>query len=273
MNEQSFGQHNQEMIRKSGPEFFDILEDESVQARLKEDIAKHDGLVRIFVHPYFEQMLSLKGVESSNLDSEIETRYEKLNNSEDPIDQRESRVTKGFMRVLESSDEQTPPVLVFEEKESMSISQKIIEKLAPEIKRPVYYIPTHRWDPVPIIAGELPTDRYGQRKGADEAWELLSEYFKDLGIKKILLGGQLLYLNTDYNYSHPGNVDKGEEVRDRLLGDDYHELKASFKGCVFETYRHLFENMGDIIELSNMSYPNNSNDINRLKQGQEIIKS
>lgn len=272
MSEKNFGQHNQEMISKSGPEFFDILEDESIQTRLKREIELQGGVVRVYVHPSFEQMLSLQRVAPTDLDAAIKERYEKLNNSEDPVDQRESRVTKGFMRVLESSDEKTPPVLVFEEKESMAISEKIIEKLAPEIKRPVYFIPTHRWDPVPLIAGELPQDRYGQRKGTDEAWELLSEYFKSLGIKKILLGGQLMYLNTGYNYSHPGNIGKGEEARDRLLGDDHHELKASFKGCVFETYRHLLENMGDIVELSNMSYPNNRHDINQLRQGKEIIE-
>lgn len=272
MNEQSFGRHNEEMIRKSGPEFFDILEDESIQTRLKEDIAKHDGLVRIFVHPFFEQILVLKNVEVGNLDSEIKQRYENLNNSTDDIDKRERRVTAGFARVLESEDAQTPPVLVFEEKESMGISQKITEKLAPQAKRPVYFVPTHKWDPVPMIAGELPKDKYWQHKGADEAWQLLAEYFKDLGIKKILIGGQRLIINPHGNpYSHPGNIGQGKEARDKLLEDDLNELEAEFKGCVFETYRHLYDNMGDIIELSNMSFPNNRNDINRLKQEQEVI--
>lgn len=273
MNEQSFGYHNQEMISRSGPEFFDILENESIQARLKEEIARHDGLVRIFVHPFFNKIVGLKHVASGNLNEQIERRYKALDESEDDIDRREARVTKGLVRILESSDEQTPPVLIFEEKDSMPISEKIIEKLAPKTNKPIYFVATHQWDPVPMIAGELPQNRYGDRRGADEAWELLSEYFENLGIKKILLGGQLLYLNTDNKHPQPFSVSRGKAARDKLLQDDLSETKANFEGCVFETYRHLLENMGDIVELSNMSYPNNSNDINRLKQGQQIIES
>lgn len=161
-------------------EFTKLTEPET--EALRQEIAKNNGVIRIFIHPFSRS-------------SDPETGHDL---------KKDDRVIKILRKVFKSK--LSPPTFILEEHHLMSIwdNPKILEKLAVNI----YTIPTISNHGFPI----LDTSRF--TKGYDTPTELSKDYmqkvarqfitmlmtFKFLGVKKIILGGRNLEWDNENNH-------------------------------------------------------------------------
>jgi hypothetical protein len=156
-------------------ELFDLSEQQ--KSKLRDEVKKHKGLVRVFIHP----VAKLKS------GKEIENK---------------ERVSDILGRTILS--EKTPPIIVFENAGAIEGWKKSIEKHA-QITKNIYIVSTILDYPYPIVPGKPePSERdengYLQDKDDDyieEGVTMFIEFLKDAGVKKIMVGGTNLEVIDD----------------------------------------------------------------------------
>lgn len=180
-------QENPESINESGEKFgfelFNLSPDQ--KQKLKDRVEKHNGLIRIFIHPDVEPIDN----------SEIENQQ---------------RVKDIFFKSIFS--ENSPPIIVFENNENIVNNPESLEKSlgTPE---DVYLIPTIKDYPYPIVPGtEEPMGRDEKGQILDEdlryidlGFAYLVKYLNELGVKKILVGGTSLAIDGGHLTQCVGN--------------------------------------------------------------------
>lgn len=177
--------------------FFEI--DSETEKRLKKSIEQSKGLIRIFIHPNFEE-------------------YAAHEDKPEQIRQLE-QVKKIFDKIVSSSSGHTPPLFIFE---SGWKADEFLEKeavLADIAERDIYVIRTEGASPNPLppdfeekgrAFGEYfelsPERREARKEQREEMWKWIVEEFLKWKIKKILIGGAELYVSEDENIGHSGCV-------------------------------------------------------------------
>lgn len=176
---------------------------------LKEKIAKWNGVIRVFVHPSF---MPANHHEKALVD---------FPGSED--------TEKYVKRILNLSD--TPPVIVMEEHKNYDTSKQRFEKGS---KQQAYFVETENSD----------SSLFGDPKG----FEKLADLFSELGVQKVLIGDQILWIDTDY-IQDAGNL---------KIHDDYgyEDQRPWVGGCVGKVIEQLNDPRFKI-EISYISYPDN----------------
>lgn len=177
---------------------------------LMERIEASKGLVRIFVHPFFE----------AHNHSEI--------NAEDPDFPNEEPVSRDvdliLQRILEKEPGKTPPVIVLEEEKHVKKTGEYLSFFAKESGAPSYLVPTMAASPRPKLTPPGVPDH----AKSPESWQKLTSKLWDLGVRKAIIGG--MYLN----------------VRDRSMfpkEEGGEKLKKEWDS-VFESYRRQRERQG-----------------------------
>ena len=210
---------NHEKLPEYVHNFFEL--DETRLEVLKERIKKFDGLVRLFVHPYF-----------ITADEE-----------EDGFSQQKLNAINRAINILATNDPaKVPPLMIMEGQEKLPVLAENIQEFNSEFLsghpkfRDVYIIPTRAGnspEPAPVnkidIKPSANDDGDIREYESDANWSVLTAKLKQLGVKKILIGGMLM-----------------EAVK---MTDDG---KLKGVGCVGATIRHLQDDFK--VELSNLSY-------------------
>lgn len=187
--------------QKNHERFVDFLNLSPEQEdELKKSIEENNGLVRIFVHPFFNKI-------TPNYKKERAEKIKVMN--------------LALQKILSLPKEKTPPILFFEEMEKISELEDNIQAIGTtEFKNKVYTVPTFRKDPEPAI---LDTDGRLIRN-PEKHWKVMNEKLKSMGVKKIFIGG-MEFLTYALGRSWPNEPDKieflgcvGESVR-RLSKD------------------------------------------------------
>lgn len=142
---------------------------------LAERIQSHRGLVRIFVHPFFEIY--------TNPEAYLENPdYHRRN----PRAKSAETILK---RILEKEPSKTPPIIVLEGQKKLTTTARYLSLLAKDSGNPVYLVPTRSlFSPVPSFA----PPGVGDKLSESEAWQKFTQELLRLGVKRAIVGGMRL---------------------------------------------------------------------------------
>jgi len=159
---------------------------------LKGDIKLFKGLVRIFVHPFYEQ-LERGG---------SEFREQGMN-----------KVRKGIKRIINSTHENVPPLIFMEEETRIN---DIRQELKPELAHRAYLVPTYEGTSEPRLTSiDNPLENVG------ENWSRLINRLNGLGVSKVLIGGMWLEIGDKFLEEKTGLYG--------CVGDAVNHLKQDFE--------------------------------------------
>jgi hypothetical protein len=141
------------------PHFLDFFElSKKEHAALKKRVVDNKGLVRIFVHPYFDLT------------------------SDEANEARQNRINASVQKMVGLGAESSPPLFFMEE---FYMVDELHQRLEKNLKQDIYIIPTEREDPAPR------STRLDSRLPDEQKWRLLSKMLGETGVKKVLLGGMI----------------------------------------------------------------------------------
>lgn len=164
----------------------------------KKRIEQNKGLVRVFIHPYFEKITPHYS----------EKRAEKI-----------KAINLALQKMLSLPEEKTPPILFFEEKEKISKLEENIGNI--ELKNRIYTIPTYGSSPEPFIHKKGVTEEEKMKN-----WTPVIEKLKALGVKKALIGGMQFDV---YILGRTSENEPDEIVLDRCVGEAIKRLSKDFE--------------------------------------------
>lgn len=170
--------------------FFDI--DAKTEQKLKKEIQKSKGLVRVFIHPDFGEYSTY---------SDIKDNLELAEQLKD--------AQKIFERVIVSKSEHLPPVFIFESGWHSDEFKEKEEALMKISSRDIYIVRTEGANPNPLPPDHEEGIRFMEyhkvsKKEREEMWKWVIEELKTWGVKKILIGGLELYVSKDEEKAHGG---------------------------------------------------------------------
>jgi hypothetical protein len=155
-------------------DLFSLTEEE--QRLLKERVEKHQGNIRIMVHPFME-WLSIGVATDMEWRKYLETSKMKAN-----------VIKAGLLRMLELDEASTAPVFIMEEKQNIESLEELLRMLlGEELNNPPIIIKTEADSPFPIGNGDL---KYPEQTAM--AWHVLAKKFEGIGVKHAIVGGQYL---------------------------------------------------------------------------------
>lgn len=146
--------------------FFEL--DEAKQKLLEAEINQNRGLVRIFVHPYYDVY-----------DSTVS-----LNDSK-----KAGLVRNGLVKVIEKNGNNIPLLVMEETGKESKTAGKLKSLIDPNINAKIYFIPTKDGFSTPQIPNQPKIDDY-------KRWKILVDKLEELGVKKILIGGMFLWIDS-----------------------------------------------------------------------------
>ena len=208
-------------------------------AELKARIHENQGLVRIFVHPFFELFRHPDSYESP--------RY----HLENP---RVREIETVIQRILEKEPERPPPLLVLEEQVNMQQTSGFLDFLSKESGNRSYLVPTRDASPCPKLTPRGKTDR----TPAEEAWTKLIERLKELGMERALVGG--MYLVLEKAGQDPEWDKVFENYREDRAAQGAQETDYNPARCVGWTIGQLTK-AGIKVEVSNLTHPHSRTDM------------
>lgn len=202
-----------EGLQRKPVNFFEM--DEKGKSALKERISAANGTVRIFVHPYWSDYSEYTPPE----DKEGKPAYP------ESIDLKKAE--EAFKRIISDTSKDTPPVVLLL---NASTIDSFSEEWVSLASRPFYVVPTLENDPAPItpefmpedisergfgpwnydlrLEGFLDPDPTKRRKKMNEleqvGWERLISQMKELGVRKVLVGGMEFYAAHEDQEHHGG---------------------------------------------------------------------
>jgi len=171
-------------------ELFNLTGEQTL--KLRQEIEKHKGLIRVFVHPIVRTVKNHKRVEDI------------------------------FSRVVDST--KAPPVIVLDNEDMMGKWKSSINRVGHLLTNKIYLVPTLPDFPSPVIPGKpQPPDRRNEGKMREEDFEyvhegivMLIKLLSGLGVKKIMVGETSLDVLDDHLNYCVGNfinliktIDKG----------------------------------------------------------------
>lgn len=163
---------------------------------LKQRIEENQGLIRVFIHPYYEKT------------SYSKERAEKI-----------KAMNLALQKILSLPEEKTPPILFFEEKEKMP---KLEENMGDiELKNRIYTIPTHESSPEPSIHKKGVIEKEKMRN-----WTPVIEKLKALGVKRALIGGMQFKVHI---LGRTSKNEPDEIVLDYCVGEAVKRLSKDFE--------------------------------------------
>jgi hypothetical protein len=197
--------------------FFELSDGQ--KENLTQKIASSNGVIRIFVHPFYEDYYNITVFDENNIDDK----------------KRKDNVIEVLRRVAESGHNEKPPIFIFEEAghyERDHLLEKLNNTIKSEIQDPLYIVPTIAGDPTPYEkTGDPQVD---DNVPYEERWEKLIATYKQIGVKKAILGGMNLFIVKDQSES---------------------ELKDNMYECVGKAAEKLSPHFD--IQISSAAYPHN----------------
>jgi hypothetical protein len=154
---------------------------EEEQQKLIQDIAKSNGVIRVFIHPYYDI--------NHRIDHNDETAH----------------IRKWLEYMAASNSDKQPPVFIFEEFNRVNeLNSKLNETVG---QNSVILVKTYRNDPMPVCASGEEGSMWKQLM----AWKKLRKKFKELGVRRIIIGGMRLEVDPENIYGCVGNAARNLE--------------------------------------------------------------
>ncbi|KKU50915.1 MAG: hypothetical protein A3A28_01575 [Candidatus Sungbacteria bacterium RIFCSPLOWO2_01_FULL_47_32] len=210
----NFEKENAELLRN----LWELSGEEIGELRSRIEVSR--GLVRMFIHPFYE---------ASEQYPEKSREAELL-----------QRIDEGLKRIATLAEERTPAIFLMEPFRKVEELSRSFSDVA--LKNRLYVIPTHSASPQPFLNGD--------KEGLDaddcwsENWNILLDWFKELGVKKVMIGGQYLIIGRTIYHPEQGRASKDE---------------LELRGCVGAAGR-MFEKDFEV-EFSNFAFPKTQKDL------------
>lgn len=154
--------------------------DRSKELALMYRIAKFNGLIRIMVHPFYEEYISSK---------------EWLTHICEMPNQRIIASTLGLYRILGKSIETTPATIVFEDEDYMRKTHSRLYKMLSE-GNVTYLLPTYYDCAVPKI----------EHNNGFKPFDWFNKKLKSMGVKTVILGGQRLIIEPGEQFTNSNMI-------------------------------------------------------------------
>jgi len=202
-------------------------------------VGRWQGLVRIFVHPFFTEYKGPYGY--------------------DYYPKTDCRVSIGLKRLLRLPEKKTPPIMILEEAASLHTTRDKLSGYS--INQKAYFVATIRDNPTPT--------------GFEDGFAHLAEELKSVGVNRVLIGG--IYLHVVDNYLVPNDLRTSPNhplfnQRSILSGNLTVKRKDfSFNGCAGYAALQLAQHGLDI-SFSNFASPQNMSDISSALKGKDIVE-
>lgn len=180
--------------------FFNLFElSDTEQLNLSRQVQEAKGIVRIFVHPYYD-------VYDPPAHSLKDARNAKL-------------VREGLRRVLKANSnhiDQNPPTIIMEESGKETKIQAFLQPVVENLQAKIYFVPTEWKSSTPEVKNQ-------EGKSLEEpvAWSYFLDKLKGLGVRKVIVGG--MYLWSDFRGG--GNGGEGSGCVGAAIG----EISGSFE--------------------------------------------
>lgn len=228
---------------------------------LVERIEENKGLVRIFVHPFFE----IHNIPESH------TAY--VEDPDFPDEEPGGRDVDAILqRILEKEPEKTPPVIVLEEEKHVGKSGEYLSFLSKESGTVSYLVSTMASSPRPKLTPPGVPDS----AKSPEAWQKLTSELWDLGVRRAIVGG--MYLGVRDRENVP-KEDGGEQLKKDwdAVFDSYRRQRERqgaentdyyLTNCVGWTVGEL-SRAGIQTEISFAAHPHSRRDIQKKEQGKQ----
>lgn len=177
------------------------------QIDAQERILKWNGLIRIFIHPFYEENIRSRCWDNHT----VKNTFPRILAPE-----------KGLERLLALEKAKTPPIFVFEEAINCADTTKRLQKMNQNSGNDIYLIPTVTDCSVPYLP------MYNRNIYAGP-WVYLVSIFRDLYVKKIIIAGQRLIIEPGTDHLN----DQGVGYRAyRCVGSAIDRLRPHFNVIV-----------------------------------------
>lgn len=179
---ESGGENN--ISGKEASPLFRLVEYEGMDAEdreaLQKAIAKSNGVVRVFVHPFFDRF-----------NSSTDMALEHLSKAE--------RVHKGVAKVLTAKNEEdrNPPILFMEEGDNMKKLKAFIESHGNFAKAFSVIVKTVEGTSVPDVLRGVGNLILKPSLFSEKSWKIFIDSLKGLGVKKAIVGGSFFWANGE----------------------------------------------------------------------------
>ncbi len=210
------GLNGEDKIEKRKPEYLLFSElDNTERNILRKRIEKFNGLIRIFVHPYFEDHPYDADGTNDNMEVKLlrkhQLDYIGLNKKHESVESKKEMIKKVLIDLANRDPDKTPAFLIFEEEKNISRLMDILEREQGSNFHSKFYIVATK-----SMSGEI----------TDEIKDKVIGNLGAIGAKSFLVAGN--YLEKDENTS-------------------------KFIGCVANVLSQL-EDVGEV-KLSSLVYP------------------
>jgi len=221
---------------------------ETQTQRLQSRVAASNGLIRIFVHPFFEQYWD---------------RHCYRDHVENGTYPKIDAIKSGLERILSLPPEKTPPVFILEELERMDQTAATISSMNSTSGNEVYFVPTQRTRSQPKF-----TDISVLDDDNGKNWKKLADIFTSLGVRKAIVGGSRL---TVHYIDDPRVLTDDKETTafaKQLEKSGALYTNVDIHRCVGSAIAYL-SNYFDV-EVSTLAHPHSRGDIKRLTVNGDI---
>lgn len=149
---------------------------------LQKEIAQSQGIIRVFVHPFYDRFNTSEAIASEHL-----TKAE--------------RVHKGVEKVLLAKNEagDNPPIFFMEESDNRKKLETILRSLQVSEKTSVVLVETLEGVPTPKVFERKETLKFfpDLQRLTEKSWIVFIKNLKDLGVKKAIIGGSFFWTGQE----------------------------------------------------------------------------
>ena len=237
----NYGAERQAELQGYAGDLFELGEEQ--RRGLIGRIGQWKGVIRVFVHPFFYYSPESIRLKVGHLEDDGQLAAHGANTSD-------FFVAQNMLNLLKRKKAETPPILLFEEASRLKQSAALIGEFVTQ-----NYSDNHPY----FIATE---DKFGNPK--DHDWESIKKEFLELGIKKVLVAGNMLVIGNK------GATGVSKDIfnlapRSQTEIDQYEKKKQKFiwayYKCVGAVVTNLREGKNFEVDISNFNFPASRRDI------------
>jgi hypothetical protein len=223
--------------RKEPAKFIDLFElSEKESDLLRKRIEENCGTIRMVIHPFFRK--------PENIDIVTDDKVRRL-----------VRIQNAIKRLTALNSKHTPPIIFMEDAEEINELEKRLIGLA---KGKIYFVRTAHKSPRPLDPLTPPTrlddaSIEGNLAGDPKSWRLLIETLQCLGVKKIIIGGENLYITENRDDPESRNAEYPFPVAKVKLG--------GCAGTTIKQLRKIFD-----VSFSCLAFPDSREDLRETER-------
>lgn len=195
---------------------------------LKEEICQSKGLLRVFVHPFFEEYSTKERFQNASPTAKA------------------TEISNLILRLIENDSKNKPPILILEDYRYEEETRKRLLSHIPKGQK-LYILKTYHEMGIPRFTQEYLDE--------EKEWPKLYTVLDEVGVKRVLIGGMNLGVNVGVTN---GNYALNRQMQEKgAINDEW-----SVGQCVGRVAGRLSQKYD--VEISCFAYPDNRNSFHEI---------